>query len=137
MGPTSATALKHAVLLPTRKATLRRKRRASPTRLGSARTMNEAKSTSKRELAAFVQKEIKKGDKKQLAAVSKKCKNDSDSEDKSKNKDCFLLEELSKGIDGFNYDDMEKLSIHDTSTKGNDEVAQCLNGRRGCIHLLR
>jgi hypothetical protein len=33
---------------------------------------NEANSTSKKELAAFVQKEIKKGVKKQLTAISKK-----------------------------------------------------------------
>jgi hypothetical protein len=36
-------------------------------------------------------------------------------------KECFLLEELSKGIDGFNYNDMEKLSIHDA--KNDDEVS--------------
>ena len=71
----------------------------------------ESNSASKKELAAFVQKEVKKGVKKQLASVSKKRKNDSD--DESDAKDCFLLEELSKGIDGFNYNDMEKLSIND------------------------
>ena len=85
------------------------------------RKANEANSTSKKELAAFVQKEVKKGVKKQLAAVSKKRKNDSDSESESEEKDCFLLEELSKGIDGFNYNDMEKLSIHDA--KNDDEVS--------------
>jgi hypothetical protein len=82
---------------------------------------NEANSTSKKELAAFVQKEIKKGVKKQLAAISKKRKNDSDSEDESDDKECFLLEELSKGIDGFNYNDMEKLSIDDA--KNDDKVS--------------
>jgi hypothetical protein len=86
-----------------------------------ARKANEANSTSKKELAAFVQKEIKKGVKKQLAAISKKRKNDSDSEDESDDKECFLLQELSKGIDGFNYNDMEKLSIHDA--KNNDKVS--------------
>jgi hypothetical protein len=90
------------------------------------RKANEANSTSKKELAAFVQKEVKKGVKKQLAAVSKKRKNDSDSEDESDDKECFLLEELSKGIDGFNYDDMEKLSIHDA--KNNDEVSVWMIG---------
>jgi hypothetical protein len=37
------------------------------------------------------------------------------------NKECFLLKELSKGIDGFNYSDMEKLSIDDA--KNDDEVS--------------
>jgi hypothetical protein len=45
----------------------------------------------------FKQKEVKKGVKKQLVAISKKHKNNSDSEDESDDKD---LEELSKGIDG-------------------------------------
>jgi hypothetical protein len=64
-------------------------------------------------LAAFVQKQVKKGVKKQLASVSKKRKSNADSDDKLDAKDCFLLEELSKGIDGFNYNDTEKLSIDD------------------------
>jgi hypothetical protein len=85
------------------------------------RKANEANSTSKKELAAFVQKEVKRGVTKQLAAISKKRKNNSDSEDESDDKECFLLEELSKGIDGFNYNDMEKLSIHDA--KNDDEVS--------------
>ena len=70
----------------------------------------EANSVSKKELAALVQKEAKKVVKKQLAAVSKKRKGDDSDKDEA---DCFLLEELSKGIDGFNYEDMEKLSIND------------------------
>jgi hypothetical protein len=43
-----------------------------------------------------------------------------DSDDELEDKDCFLLEEFSKGIDGFNYNDMEKLSIHDA--KDDDEI---------------
>ena len=73
----------------------------------------EANSTSKKELAAFVQKAVKKGVKKQLASISKKRKNDSDSKSDSEDKDCFLLEELTKGINGFNYEEMEKLTIND------------------------
>jgi hypothetical protein len=73
----------------------------------------ESNSAYKKELAAFVQKQVKKGVKKQLASVSKKRKNDANSDDESDAKDGFLLEELSKGIDGFNYNDMEKLSIDD------------------------
>jgi hypothetical protein len=53
-------------------------------------------------LAGFIQKEIKKGVKKQLAAISKKRQSNSNSEDESEDKECFLLKELSKGIDGFN-----------------------------------
>jgi hypothetical protein len=59
-----------------------------------------------------------KGVKEQLAAVySKKCK-DSNSDEELDTKECFLLEELSKGIDGFNYNDMEKLTLD-----GNNKVS--------------
>jgi hypothetical protein len=80
----------------------------------------EANSASKKELVAVVEnfKWVKKGVKKQLATVSSKKRKESDSDEESETKDCFLLEELSKGIDGFNYDDMEKLTLEDS-----DEVS--------------
>jgi hypothetical protein len=78
----------------------------------------EANSASKKELAAVVEKGVKKGVKKQLAAMSSKKRKEFDSDDESETKDCFLLEELSKGIEGFNYNDMEKLTL-----EGSDEVS--------------
>jgi hypothetical protein len=75
----------------------------------------EANSASKKELAAVVEKWVKKGVKKQLVAVSSKKRKESNSDEESETKDCFLLEELSKGIDGFNYNDMEKLTLKDSN----------------------
>jgi hypothetical protein len=82
------------------------------------RNAAEANSASKKELTAVVEKWVKKGVKKQLAAVSsKKCK-ESKSNSESDNNECFLLEELSMGIDGFNYNDTEKLTLD-----GSNEVS--------------
>ena len=78
----------------------------------------EANSASKKELAALIDKQVKKGVKKQLAAASKK--RGSDDSDSDSDKECFLLETLQKGIDGFNYEEMEKLSINDDIS---DEVS--------------
>ena len=64
---------------------------------------------AKKELAAMIGKATRKAVK-QLAAAEKKRKSD-DSDDEGN--DCFLVETLTKDLDGFNYDDMEKLSINE------------------------
>ena len=86
-----------------------------------SRKSEESKTKTKKELAALVSKAVAKGVKKELAAISKgkrKASNDDSSEDG----ECFLLDELQKGIDGFNYEDMEKLSIMDED-EISDEVS--------------
>lgn len=83
------------------------------------RKAEEANATDKKDLAAFVKEQVKKGVKKQLASVSKKRKSDSDSESDGE-KDCYLVETLTKDLDGFNYEEMEKLSINDEVS---DEVS--------------
>jgi len=77
-----------------------------------SRKAEESSSKTKKDLAALVAKVVKKGVKKELAAMDKgkKRKSDSDSEEEG---DCFLVEELTKDLDGFNYEDMEKLSLED------------------------
>ena len=47
--------------------------------------------------------------KKTLASADKKRKS-SDSDDDN---DCFLVDTLTKDLDGFNYEDMEKLDVDD------------------------
>ena len=60
---------------------------------------------SKKDLAALVGKTVNQAVKKQLSPADKKRKsNDDDGE-------CFLVQELSKDLEGFNYKDMERLSI--------------------------
>ena len=80
------------------------------------RKADSSNNSSKKELAAFINKEVKKGVKKQLASVDKKRKSDSDSEEG----ECFLLDSLTKNLDGFNYEAMDKLSIDDDAS---DEVS--------------
>jgi hypothetical protein len=87
------------------------------------RKAEEETTVSKKDLAAFVTKVAKKAlektEKKDLAAASKKrSANDSDTEDE---KDCFLLETLSKEIDGFNYETMETMDVDNGSAS--DEVS--------------
>ena len=84
-----------------------------------SRKAQEANAASKKELAAFVTKQVKKGVKKQLASTSKKRKSD-DSDSDDSDKDCFLVESLTKNLDGFNYETMENLSIDDDIT---DEIS--------------
>ena len=69
----------------------------------------ESNALSKKELAALVAKSVTKTVKKQLAAADKKRKSDSDDEDG----ECYLVETLTKDLEGFNYDDMEKLSLEE------------------------
>ena len=71
------------------------------------RKSDDSVSASKKELAAFIKKQIKTSVK-ELASVDKKRKADSDEEG-----ECLLLETLNGKLDGFNYDEMEKLSIND------------------------
>ena len=66
----------------------------------------ESSKESKKDLAAFIRKEIKKGVKKDLKAISKKRKSDSDDSDSSIDIHAFDLKD-------FNYEDMENLKIDD------------------------
>ena len=70
------------------------------------RKATEASEQSKKELAVLIGKTVHKAIKKQLASVDKKRKSDEDGE-------CFLVEALSKDLDGFNYEAMEDLTIDD------------------------
>ena len=71
------------------------------------RKANEASEQSKKELAALIGKTVNKAVKKQLASVDKKRKSDED------DGDCFLVETLTKDLDGFNYEEMANLKIDD------------------------
>ena len=74
-----------------------------------ARKAEEEKSKSKKELATLIAKAVNKGVKRQLASLDKKRKSDLDEEDG----DCCLLDTLTSDPDGFNCEDMEKLSVDD------------------------
>ena len=65
---------------------------------------SEASAQSKKDLATLIGKTVNKAVKKQLASANKKRKSDEDN-------DCFLVQELSKELDGFNYEAMENLHI--------------------------
>jgi hypothetical protein len=84
---------------------------------------------TKKELAGLVQKAAKKEFKKQskeLASISKKRKSDDSSDEDNDDKECFLLETLTKDIEGFNYKDMEGLKIEDDNNDDDefdDEVS--------------
>ena len=69
------------------------------------RKADEAKKASKKELAAFVKKAIAKGVKKELNSVDKKRKSSDD--------DSFDLNAFEGELEGFNYKDMENLSLDD------------------------
>ena len=73
----------------------------------------EASANSKKELAALIAKTVKKSVKQQLASVDKKRKSSDD------DKDCYLVDALTQELDGFNYEDMDKLTIDDSD----DEVS--------------
>ena len=72
-----------------------------------SRKANQETDKSKGELAAFIAKEVQKGLKKELAAVSKKRKSDSDIEDG---------ELLAFDLKDFDYTKMESLKIDDDTT---------------------
>ena len=75
-----------------------------------SRKSDDAKKSSRKELAALINKTVEKKVKKQLASLDKKRKSDdSDSEG-----ECHLLDALVDGkLDGFNYEDMEGLTLED------------------------
>ena len=76
------------------------------------RKSEDSSSSSKKELGALVTKMVSKevkSAKKQLASVAKKRKSDESDSDG----ECFLLEQLSGNLDGFNYKEMEELEIDD------------------------
>lgn len=75
----------------------------------------ESSDAAKKELAALVTKTVKK----QLASTDKKRKSGDDGE-------CFLLDTITSDLDGFNYEEMEKLTIsndNDNSEPDIDEVS--------------
>ena len=69
-----------------------------------SRKAEEAKSASKNDLAVFIRKEVKKGVKKDLKAMSKKRK----SEDSDSDGEIYMFD-----LKDFNYEDMENLKIDD------------------------
>ena len=68
-----------------------------------SRKAAEANDKSKKELATLIAKTVKAMVKNQLASVDKKRKSSSSEDDN----DCFLVDSLTKGLDGFNYKDDE------------------------------
>ena len=66
----------------------------------------EAKATTQNDLASFIKKEVKKGIKKDLKALSKKRKSDDSSDSEDGELHMFDLKD-------FNYEDMENLKIDD------------------------
>ena len=81
-----------------------------------SRKANEASSNSKKELAALIGKTVHKAVKKQLASVDKKRKSDDEG-------DCYLVDALTKDLDGFNYEDMANLKIDDDSQSVGSETS--------------
>ena len=81
-----------------------------------SRKANEASSSSKKELAALIGKTVHKAVKKQLASVDKKRKSDDEG-------DCYLVDALTKDLDGFNYEDMANLKIDDDSQSVGSEAS--------------
>ena len=73
------------------------------------RKSEEAKDKAKKDLAALIAKEVKRGVKKQLANSERKRKGDDDDSDE----ECALVQALSQSLDGFNYEQMENLNIDD------------------------
>ena len=77
------------------------------------RKADESANKSKKDLAALLAKtvkdEVKAGVQKELAAMGKKRK--SKSKDDEQEEDCALVEMLESNLDGFNYEDMDDMSI--------------------------
>ena len=78
-----------------------------------SRKAEEAKSASKNDLAVFIRKEVKKGVKKDLKAMSKKRK----SEDSDSDGEIHMFD-----LKDFNYEDMENLKIDDDE-EVSDEIS--------------
>ena len=90
------------------------------------RKADEATGFTKKEVAALIQKEVKKhakSSKKDLNAASKKRAADDISSDEDDEKECFLLETLTKDIDGFNYETMDSMDekMDDLKIEDDDE----------------
>ena len=83
------------------------------------RKSEDSTSKSKKELAAFLKKQVKEGVKKELAAIQKKRKSDESDDEEG---ECLLLDMLESKLDGFNYADMDKMSISEDKTS-NDEIS--------------
>ena len=71
------------------------------------RKADEVISKSKNDLAAFLAKTVKAGVKKELAAFGKKRKSKSDNDEQ----ECALVKMFEKNLDGFNYDEMDSMSV--------------------------
>ena len=82
------------------------------------RKANEASEQSKKDLAVLIGKTVNKAVKKQLASVAKKRKSDEDEEG-----ECFLVETLTKDLDGFNYEEMANLKIDDDGQSVTSEAS--------------
>ena len=74
-----------------------------------SRKADEDKKKSQKELATIIAKALKGQVKKHLASAKKKQKSDDDNEEG----ECFLVESLTGKLDGFNYDQMESLTLDD------------------------
>ena len=83
------------------------------------RKSEDSTSKSKKELAAFLKKQVKEGVKKELAAIQKKRKSDESDDEEG---ECLLLDMLESKLDGFNYTDMDKMSVSEDKTS-NDEIS--------------
>ena len=81
------------------------------------RKSEDSTSKSKKELAALVKKQIKAGVKKELAAIQKKRKSD----DSDEEEECHLADVLDSKLEGFNYEDMENMRLHDDEVS--DEIS--------------
>ena len=75
-----------------------------------SRKADESSSKSKKELAALLAKSVQKQVKKELAAMGKKRKSKSDDSD---TEECALVQIMEEDLEGFNYEDMEKMSLND------------------------
>ena len=86
------------------------------------RKADEATSSSKKDLAAFIQKSVAKGIRHEINKIDKKRSN-SESSDEGE----FDLNALEKDIQGFNYSEMDSLKI-----ETDDDSVSCLKSRQGC-----
>ena len=82
------------------------------------RKASEASEQSKKDLAVLIGKTVNKAVKKQLASVAKKRKSNEDEEG-----ECFLVETLTKDLDGFNYEEMANLKIGDDDQSVTSEAS--------------
>jgi hypothetical protein len=83
------------------------------------RNADEEPLVNKKELAVLIKKAVKK---EVFTKESKKCKSRDDEEG-------FLVECLSKPLDGFNYNDMENLNIDGDDSSTNSEVSCWMPGQ--------